>query len=335
LVQAEATGAPSFRSSGSWVLSLNMEASERPTESPSGDQPPSPAAPEEAELAARQTLFEAFWAQVDEEEQEERFAPEVAELTARQAEFDNFWLRFDMEQSSQSSKSAVLNGPEMEELETAELDSRQQDFDQFWLQQDSEVVVSPVASESELQDLQRKRRARKKRQDIEPAKISLSIDDGTQSELASALLVGSPSRSIRRHAKDSLKAGYGGSTPSRAPGGYSTSEVPNLPLSPLEMYGTKKLTDQYKLSSPSLAFATSVDLQQERAPKPARLTPLNPSRSSSFAALHERLPKSSGFSSKALLLRLDGKPENSADSWSIGSAVMDKGLTRSWSSSMY
>lgn len=258
----------------------------------------------------------------------------MAELTARQAEFDNFWLQLDMEQSSQPSKSAVLNGPEMEELETAELDARQRDFDQFWLEQDSEVV-SPVASESELQDPQRKRRAQKKRRDIEPAKTSLSIDPGTQSELASALLVGSPSRSIRRHAKDSLRAGYGGSTPSRASGGYSTSEVPNLPLSLLEMHGTKKLTDKYKFSSPSLAFGTSVDFQQERAPKPARLTPLNPSRSSSFAALHERSPKSSGFSSKALLLRLDGKPENSADSWSIGSAVMDKGLTRSWSSSMY
>jgi len=306
-----------------------MEAQERSMERPLVDQPLSPAAPEEAEIAARESLFEAFWHQLDEEEAEEKFAPEVAELHARQVEFDNYWLQLDLERAS--SKSSASKAPQMAESEVAELDVRQRDLEQFWMQRDSEVE-SPVSpkGESSKRAFKRSQEARK------PAKISLSTEEGTQSELAAALLVGSPSRSIRRLAKDS-RAGYASGAPKQASsGGYTSgAEVPKLPLGVLDTYGSEKLTDQYNLSSLPRNFAGGLDLQERT--KPARLAPLQPKRSTSSAALHELSPKSNDFGSKAFVFHFDAKPESSTDGWSVGRAgtMETSGLTRCWSSTIY
>lgn len=82
---------------------------------------------DEAELSARESAFDLFWAQVDEEEEREKSEYMVAELSARQAFFDFFWAQIDAEEEDEKSLYMA-----------SELDLRQIAFDWFWAQVDAE-----------------------------------------------------------------------------------------------------------------------------------------------------------------------------------------------------
>eukprot|EP00933_Yihiella_yeosuensis_P023390 TRINITY_DN18214_c0_g1_i1.p1 TRINITY_DN18214_c0_g1~~TRINITY_DN18214_c0_g1_i1.p1 ORF type:complete len:396 (+),score=105.86 TRINITY_DN18214_c0_g1_i1:69-1256(+) len=80
---------------------------------------------EVVELLAREEMFDVFWAQLDEEEQEEKFSYQRAEVEARQAAFEQFWD--EMHQEEQEEKSAFIE---------AELDARLRMFEDYWIEVD-------------------------------------------------------------------------------------------------------------------------------------------------------------------------------------------------------
>jgi len=111
----------------------------------------------ESELSLRQAAFDFFWAQVDQEEEDERALYMESELSLRQAAFDFFWAQVDQEEEDEralymeselSLRQAALDFfwaqlDQEEEDERAcfmesELSLRQAAFDFFWAQVDQE-----------------------------------------------------------------------------------------------------------------------------------------------------------------------------------------------------
>jgi len=112
---------------------------------------------DEAELSARESAFDFFWAQVDDEEEREKSEYIASELSLRQASFDLFWAQADAEEEDEKSfymaselylRQAALDlfWAQLDEEEederafymAAELDARQAAFDFFWAQVDAE-----------------------------------------------------------------------------------------------------------------------------------------------------------------------------------------------------
>jgi len=81
----------------------------------------------ESELSLRQAAFDFFWAQVDQEEEDERAFLMESELSLRQAAFDFFWAQVDQEEEDERAL-----------FMESELSLRQAAFDFFWAQLDQE-----------------------------------------------------------------------------------------------------------------------------------------------------------------------------------------------------
>jgi len=106
---------------GTWMMPpVFKEAQEKPM---SVAEP----AVDEAELSMREAAFDFFWAQVDEEEEDERAFFMESELSLRQAALDFFWAQLDQEEDDERAFY-------ME----SELSLRQAAFDFFWAQLDQE-----------------------------------------------------------------------------------------------------------------------------------------------------------------------------------------------------
>jgi len=123
---------------GTWMMPpVFKEAQEKPM---SVAEP----AVDEAELSMREAAFDFFWAQVDEEEEDERAFFMESELSLRQAALDFFWAQVDQEEEDERALY-------ME----SELSLRQAALDFFWAQvdeeeKDSKVVRRKVAQSPQL-----------------------------------------------------------------------------------------------------------------------------------------------------------------------------------------
>jgi len=81
----------------------------------------------ESELSLRQAALDFFWAQLDQEEDDERAFYMESELSLRQAAFDFFWAQLD--QVEEDERAFYME---------SELCLRQDAFDFFWAQVDQE-----------------------------------------------------------------------------------------------------------------------------------------------------------------------------------------------------
>jgi len=211
-------------------------------------------APELPELSIRQAAFDLFWQQFDEQEAEERFAPEVPELSIRQAAFDLFWQQLDEQEAEERF------APELPELSI-----RQAAFDLFWQQLDEQEAEERFAPElPELSTRQASFELWCQQVDEKSTKSSSSRTPPSivQKEPAPAvdalskvqLMVGSPSACLRKRVKESMAAPWAVEPVLKAPTLSRSSSV-----GALRALKASKSTSSLKAGLTSKAMDLAID----------------------------------------------------------------------------
>jgi len=179
---------------------------------------------DQVELDIRQSAFDLFWQQFDEQEAEERFAPELPELSIRQAAFDLFWQQLDEQEAEERF------APELPELST-----RQASFE-LWCQQVDEKSTKSSSSRTPPSIVQK-----------EPAP---AVDALSKVQL----MVGSPSACLRKRVKESMAAPWAVEPVLKAPTLSRSSSV-----GALRALKASKSTSSLKAGLTSKAMDLAID----------------------------------------------------------------------------
>jgi len=180
---------------------------------------------DEVELDIRQSAFDLFWQQFDEQEAEERFAPELPELSIRQAAFE-LWCRQLDEQEAEERFA-----PELPELSI-----RQAAFD-LWCQQVDERSTKSCSSRMPSS--------------IEQKEPAPALDALSNVQL----MVGSPSACLRKRVKESMAAPLGVEPALKAPTKMSRSSS----VGALRALKASKSTSSLKAGLTSRAIDLAID----------------------------------------------------------------------------